>query len=98
MRDYWRINPNVTYYDNTTRQGWIALVHVARSTASGGGWRREIGLDYRYEDYTINDVETDSVNELVPEHYLGQDGHRRPASIRARAIASNTVSSGASPG
>lgn len=66
LRDYWRINPNVTYYDNTTREGWIALLHVARSTVSGGGWRRDIGIDYRYEDFTIDDVETDAVNELVP--------------------------------
>lgn len=66
LRDYWRINPDISYYDNTTREGWIALVHFARSTVSGGGWRKDIGIDYRYEDFTINDVETDSVNELVP--------------------------------
>ncbi len=66
LKDYWRIVPDIRYYDTTTRDGWIALVHVGRSTVSGGGWRRDIGIDYRYEDYTINDVETDSVNELVP--------------------------------
>lgn len=65
-RDYLRINPDVTYYDTTTRSGWIALVHFSQSTVTPGGWRRDLGIEYRYEDYSINDVESDAVNELVP--------------------------------
>jgi len=65
-RDYLRINPNFTYYDTTTRAGWIGLVHFGQSIVTPGGWRRDLGIDYRYEDFTINDVETDEVNELVP--------------------------------
>jgi translocation and assembly module TamA len=65
-RDYLRINPDVTYYDNTTRKGWVALIHFGQSIVTPGGWRRDLGIDYRYEDYTINDVQSDAVNELVP--------------------------------
>ncbi len=31
-----------------------------------GRWRRTIGIGYRYEDYSINEVEQDAINELVP--------------------------------
>ena len=66
VRDYLRINPDISYYDTTTRAGWIALVHFSQSIVTPGGWRRDLGIDYRYENYRINDVEQQAVNELVP--------------------------------
>jgi len=66
LRDYLRINPDASYYDTTTRSGWIALIHFGHSIVTPGGWRQDLGIDYRYEDYRINDVEQDAVNELVP--------------------------------
>ncbi len=66
LRDYLRINPDISYYDTTTRSGWIALFHFGHSIVTPGGWRRDLGLDYRYEDYRINNVEQDAVNELIP--------------------------------
>ena len=66
LRDYVSIRPQVTYYSSTSREGWISTVQAARSILTPGGWRRTFGLDYRYEDYTINDVETSAANELIP--------------------------------
>jgi translocation and assembly module TamA len=66
MRDYLSIRPQVTYYDSSTRKGWFAVMQLAHSVVTPRKWRRTVGIDYRYEDYTINDVETDAVNELVP--------------------------------
>ena len=66
MRDYVSIKPQVTYYDNATREGWIGTLQFARSIVTPGGWRRTIGIDYRYEDYTLNEDQSDTVNELVP--------------------------------
>ena len=65
-RDYLRINPDVSYYDTTTRSGSIALIHFGQSIVTPSGWRRDLGIDYRYENYSINDVQTAAVNELIP--------------------------------
>lgn len=66
LRDYVSIKPKVTYYDSTSRKGWISTIQGARSTMTPGGWRQTIGLDYSYEDYTIDDGESSAANELVP--------------------------------
>jgi len=66
LRDYLSIKPEVTYYDTATNKGWIGTLQFARSIVTPGRWRRTIGIDYRYEDYTINDVESNVANELVP--------------------------------
>jgi translocation and assembly module TamA len=66
LRDYVSIKPQVTYYDTSSSKGWISTVQVARSIQTPSGWRRTFGLDYRYEDYTINEVETSAANELIP--------------------------------
>jgi translocation and assembly module TamA len=66
LRDYVSIKPQVTYYDIASNKGWLSTVQVARSVVTPSGWRRTLGLDYRYEDYTINDVETSAANELIP--------------------------------
>jgi translocation and assembly module TamA len=66
LRDYVSIKPQVTYYDTASNKGWLSTVQVARSVVTPSGWRRTLGLDYRYEDYTINDVETSAANELIP--------------------------------
>ena len=65
-RDYVTIKPQVTYYDTATSKGWLNTIQFARSIVTPGGWRQTLGLDYRYEDYTINDVETSAANELIP--------------------------------
>lgn len=66
QRDYVSFKPQVAHYSSTSREGWIGAIQAARSVQTPSGWRRTIGLDYRYEDYTINDVETKAANELIP--------------------------------
>ena len=65
-RDFIRINPDVTYYDTSTHSGWVSLIHFGQSVVTPGGWRRDLGIDYRYEDYQINGEQQEAVHELVP--------------------------------
>lgn len=66
LRDYVTIKPQVTYYDTASNHGWLSTIQVGRSVVTPSGWRRTLGLDYRYEDYTINDLETRAANEVLP--------------------------------
>ena len=66
LREHFRFNAEATYYDTSSRSGSIASVYFGQSTITADGWRRDLGIDYSYEDYTINDVEQDAVNEVVP--------------------------------
>ena len=65
-RDYIIIKPLSTYSDTATRKGWVHSVQAAHSTLTPGGWRRDVGLDYRYEDLEINEQTAGAMNELVP--------------------------------
>jgi len=65
-RDYIVIKPQSTYYDLSTRKGWLHSLQVAHSTLTPGGWRRTAGIDYNYEDFDISDVQTGTSSELVP--------------------------------
>lgn len=68
VRDYIIIKPRSSNYDTATRKGWIQSVQVAHSTQTESGWRRNIGLDYNYED--IDTATTNgslgAISELVP--------------------------------
>jgi translocation and assembly module TamA len=66
VRDYIIIRPELTAYDTATRQGDVATVQVAHSVVTDGGWRRTAGVDYSYENYTLNEDDSDAINELVP--------------------------------
>nr|WP_242470816.1 autotransporter assembly complex family protein [Thiocystis violacea] len=65
-RDYIIIKPRSSHYDTATRTGWIQSLQVAHSTLTARGWRRNIGIDYGYEDLYVNDVQMGAMNELVP--------------------------------
>jgi len=65
-RDYIIVKPISAYYDTATRQGWVHSIQAAHSTLSPGGWRRNLGLDYRYEDLDINENVMGATNELAP--------------------------------
>ncbi|MCK7578578.1 MAG: autotransporter assembly complex protein TamA [Chromatiales bacterium] len=65
-RDYIVVKPVSTYYDTATRQGWVHSIQAAHSTLSPRGWRRNIGLDYRYEDLEVNESSMGAMNELAP--------------------------------
>ncbi|BCU07032.1 autotransporter assembly complex protein TamA [Allochromatium tepidum] len=65
-RDYIVVKPVSTYYDTATRQGWVHSIRAAHSTLNARGWRRNLGLDYRYEDLDINESSMGAMNELAP--------------------------------
>jgi translocation and assembly module TamA len=66
LGDYVIIRPDFTSYDTATRQGDVLTLQVAHSTVTERGWRRTAGIDYSYEDYKLNEEDSDTVNELVP--------------------------------
>lgn len=65
-RDYVVIKPQSTNYDTATRSGWTHTIQVAHSSLVGDGWRRNLGVDYRYEDLDVNDTSQGATVELVP--------------------------------
>ncbi len=65
-RDYLLIRPEFGRYDTTTREGEQTGLQVAYSVRTDGGWRRTLGIDYRYEDYILNEGDSAAVSELVP--------------------------------
>jgi translocation and assembly module TamA len=66
IRDYIQIRPDITFYDTATRQGDVYQVQFAHSVVTDRGWRRTMGIDYRYESYKLNEEDSDDTNELVP--------------------------------
>lgn len=65
-RDYVIIKPRSSMYDTATRKGWVHSVQAAHSTLTPRGWRRNIGVDYRYEDLETSGDSLGATNELVP--------------------------------
>lgn len=52
-------------YDTETRKGLLALVYAKHSVGLENGWRRNLGLDYSYEQFEISDQD-DNAFLLVP--------------------------------
>jgi len=65
-RDYIYIRPELNAYDTASSKGSLYKVEVAHSVVIGRGIRRTIGIDYRYEDYTVSETDKGVTNELVP--------------------------------
>lgn len=66
VRDSIVIRPQYGSYDTATRQGTVLNVQAAWSRAMPSGWRRDIGVNYQYEDLEVSDVENSDFNGLVP--------------------------------
>jgi translocation and assembly module TamA len=66
VRDYIYIRPELNAYDTASSKGSLYRVEVAHSAVIGRGIRRTIGIDYRYEDYTVSETDEGVTNELVP--------------------------------
>ncbi len=64
--DYIIIKPQSTYSDTATRKGWVQSIQAAHSTLTPSGWRRNIGLDYRYEDLDTTVDSLGPTNDLIP--------------------------------
>jgi translocation and assembly module TamA len=65
-RDYIYIRPELDAYDTDSNQGSLYKFELAHSAVVGKGLRRTIGIDYRYEDFTVSDTDKGITNELVP--------------------------------
>lgn len=65
-RDYLLIHPEFQAYDTDTRQGTVYKLQIAYSHGAARRWRQTIGIDYRYEDYTLSAKTRDYFNGLVP--------------------------------
>lgn len=66
LSDYVMIRPELYAFDTASRQGTLAKVSGVYSVLTRSGWRRDLGLDYRYEDYKVSDEDTNTFNGLVP--------------------------------
>lgn len=65
-RDYLLIRPRFERFDTDGRKGQLSKLSLIQSVSIKNGWRRDIGLDYRYEDSEVGDGESDIFNGLVP--------------------------------
>ncbi len=66
VADYVMIRPEIYAFDTAGRQGTLFKVTGVQSVLTRSGWRRDLGLDYRYEDYEVADEDSDSFNGFVP--------------------------------
>jgi translocation and assembly module TamA len=66
LRDSIVIKPQYGFYDTATRQGSMVKVQAAWSRAMPSGWRRDIGVNYQYENLEVSDLEDSDFNGLVP--------------------------------
>jgi len=66
VADYVLIRPEVYAYDTASRQGTLFKLGAAQSILTRWGWRRNLGVDYRYEDYKVSDDTQDTFNGLLP--------------------------------
>ncbi len=63
--DYLSIKPFIEHYDTDARKGWKYNVSLMYSVATSGGWRRNAGINFGYENYKAGGEKDDS-KELVP--------------------------------
>jgi len=62
---------SVDKYDTDSREGILTLVNAKYSSGLGNGWRRDLGLDYSYESYTVAE-QKDTAILLVPSIQLSR--------------------------
>ena len=66
------LRPDIETYDTTTRSGSLYQFEAGHSVVLDSGWRRVLGLSYRYEDYKVTGVDQGITNELVPNLFLSK--------------------------
>ncbi len=66
-RDYLSIKPQFSVTEETALgSGWTQTLQIAHISSTASGWRRSLGVDYRYEDFKGNGHDLGATNELVP--------------------------------
>jgi translocation and assembly module TamA len=66
LSDFVMIRPELYAFDTAGRQGTLLKVGVVQSVLTRSGWRRNLGIDYRYEDSEVAEDDSDGFNGLVP--------------------------------
>jgi translocation and assembly module TamA len=67
VADYMMLRPEFYSIDTTSRKGDLFKFSFVHSVLTRRGWRRNIALDYRYEDYEVAAEESsENFNGLVP--------------------------------
>ncbi|EIC20006.1 autotransporter assembly complex protein TamA [Thiorhodovibrio frisius] len=95
LRDSLVIKPQYGIYDTATRQGTMFNLQTAWSHVGRSGWRRDIGLNYQYEDFEVSDVEDSNFNGLVPSiawsKIVADDPINTRNGYRVKALIQGTV-------
>ncbi|WP_328986091.1 autotransporter assembly complex protein TamA [Thiorhodovibrio winogradskyi] len=95
MRDSLVIKPQFGLYDTATRQGSMFKLQTSWSHVGPSGWRRDIGLDYQYEDFEVSDQEDSDFNGLVPNiawsRIVADDPINTRNGYRVKALIQSTV-------
>ena len=66
VQDYIQIRPEYYAFDTDSREGDLFKLGVAQSVQTKHGWRRVMGVDYRYEDFSVGNDDDGNFNGLVP--------------------------------
>ncbi|MFP4496420.1 MAG: autotransporter assembly complex protein TamA [Halochromatium sp.] len=66
VRDFLLIRPEIQAFDSESREGELFKLGIAQSVLTDSGWRRILGVDYRYEDSSVASTDSDTFNGLVP--------------------------------
>ncbi len=66
VQDFLLIRAEFQAFDSESREGDLLKLSVAQSVLTAGGWRRVIGIDYRYEDFSVASTDSGTFNGLVP--------------------------------
>ncbi|NEX15210.1 MAG: outer membrane protein assembly factor [Halochromatium sp.] len=66
VQDYLLIRPEYYAFDTDSREGDLFKLSVAQSVLTKHGWRRILGVDYRYEDFSVATEDDGNFNGLVP--------------------------------
>jgi translocation and assembly module TamA len=102
VADYVLIRPEIYSFDTASRQGTLYKVGAAQSIVTRNGWRRNLGVDYRYEDYEVADADSNTFNGFEPyaswskvvadDPINTRNGHRLKLVVRgtARNVLSET--------
>jgi len=66
VQDFILIRPEFNAFDTDSREGDEFKLSVAQSIQTKNGWRRVVGVDYRYEDFSVATVDDGTFSGLVP--------------------------------
>lgn len=66
VQDYIQIRSEFYAFNTDSREGDLFKLSIAQSVRTKNGWRRIIGVDYRYEDSSVASDGDGNFNGLVP--------------------------------